>query len=145
VVLIGFFHCSTLTIKVVFDMDFGRNFRKARLQRGLEQKDAAEVLGISPSFLSKVENDKKQPSVDLILKAAEIYKVDPGYFFKGRKEVDLESIKSEKNMRFIEDLENLTDEELKEKYDIKLDDMELSDNELKGIMAYVRSLRSIDR
>ncbi|MFJ5713161.1 helix-turn-helix domain-containing protein [Neobacillus sp. NPDC093127] len=126
-------------------MDFGRNFKKIRLQRGMDQKDVAAALGISPAFLSKVENNKKQPSIDLILNAADFYKVDPGFFFKGRNEVNLESLMTEKNKQFIYDLEHLTNEELNEKYDIRMDEKELSDNELKGIMAYVRSLRSIDQ
>lgn len=130
---------------MVFCLEYGRNFKKARLQRGMEQKDAAEALEISPSFLSKIENNKKQPSVDLISKAADIYGVDPGYFFKGRQEVNLESLRSEKNMRFIQDLKHLTDDELREKYEIKEGEIELSDTELKGIMAFVRSLRSIDQ
>lgn len=126
-------------------MDFGRNFKKARLQRGMEQKDAAAAFGISPAFLSKVENNKNQPSVDLILKAADLYGVDPGFFFQGRQKINLETLMTDKNKQFIHDLEHLTDEELKEKYQIEMDKRELSDNEIKGIMAYVRSFRSIDQ
>lgn len=125
-------------------MDFGRNFKNARTRRKLEQKDAAVALGVSPAFLSKVENNKSRPSIDLILKAASLYNVKPGFFFESKDEIDIESLYTEKNNNFIEDMEKLTDTELKEKYKIQLDGKELSARELKGIMAYVRSLRSME-
>jgi transcriptional regulator with XRE-family HTH domain len=131
-------------MKVVYFVKFGRNFIKARTKRGLDQKDAAAALGISPAFLSKVENDKQKPSIDLILKAAEFFGVKPGFFFEDQEEINLESIITGKNQRFIKDLEKMSDKELKEKYRIELDGKELSSTELRGIMAYVRSLRSME-
>lgn len=125
------------------DIDFGRNFIKARKSRGIDQKDAAAAFGISPAFLSKVENNKNKPSIELILKAADYYNVDPGFFFYKKEKVNLAQLESEKNKRFINDLENLSDKELKEKYQIDIDGKQLSDSEIKGIMAYVRSLRSL--
>jgi transcriptional regulator with XRE-family HTH domain len=128
----------------VTNVKFGRNFIKARNKKGLEQKDAAAALEISPAFLSKVENDKKRPSIDLILKAAEFYGVEPGFFFDEQEEINLDSLSSGKNKRFVQDLESLSDKELKEKYRIQVDGKELTPNELKGIMAYVRSLRQMN-
>jgi transcriptional regulator with XRE-family HTH domain len=125
-------------------VNFGRNFLKARSRTGLEQKEAAAALDISPAFLSKVENDKSKPSIDLIIKAAEFYGVTPGFFFEDQEEINLESLYTAKNKSFIKDLELMTDRELKEKYKMQLDGKSLSTNELKGIMAYVRSLRSMD-
>lgn len=126
-------------------MDFGRNFRKARERKGMDQKYAAEKLGVSPSFLSKIENDKdnKKPSTDMILNAAELYGVTPGFFFEGQETIDIDSLYSAKNKSFIKDLAKMTDEELKDKYRIQLDGKELTDQEIRGIMAYVRSLRSM--
>lgn len=125
-------------------MDFGRKFIKARNRKGMEQKDAAALLDISPGFLSKIENNKKRPNIDLILKAAELYSVKPVFFFDDPEDIDIESLRSDKNMQFIQDLEALSDNEIKEKYRIQLDGKELSASELKGIMAYVRSLRSLE-
>ncbi|MCM3600672.1 helix-turn-helix domain-containing protein [Robertmurraya korlensis] len=125
-------------------MNFGRNFIKARTRKGMDQKDAAAALEISPAFLSKVENDKSKPSIDLILKASELYKVEPGFFFEGQQEIDLSSLYTEKNKAFINDLNDLTDSQLRDKYKIQLDGKELSETELKGIMAYVRSLRAME-
>lgn len=137
-----------LTYRVVkyvnLNVKFGRNFLKARNKTRLEQKDAAVALGISPAFLSKVENDKSKPSIDLILKAAEFYGVKPGFFFDDQEEVDLENLRTNKNKGFIRDVENMPVGELQEKYKIQLDGKDLTENELKGIMAYVRSLRQMN-
>lgn len=125
-------------------MDFGSSFLKARKRKGVEQKDAAAALDVSPAFLSKVERNKQRPSIDLIMKAASYYNVKPGFFMDGQEEIDLESLYTEKNKEFIYDLDKMTDEELNKKYKIKLDGQELTSRELRGIMAYVRSLRSME-
>lgn len=125
-------------------MEFGRNFLKARSSRGIDQKDAASLLNITPGFLSRVENNKQKPSIDLIMKASEVYGVKPGFFFDSPDEINIENLASQKNLGFINDLESLSNEEMKERYMIQLDGKELTDRELKGIMAYLRSLRSID-
>ncbi|NRD80340.1 helix-turn-helix transcriptional regulator [Bacillus sp. BRMEA1] len=126
-------------------MNFGRSFLKARSKFGLEQKEAAKELGISAAFLSKIENNKQKPSIDLILKAADFYGVKPGFFFEGQEEINLDSLYSVKNKEFIYDLDKMTDEELSDKYKIQIDGKELTLSELKGIMAYVRSLRSMEK
>jgi transcriptional regulator with XRE-family HTH domain len=129
---------------VLYGKDFAKKFLKARSRTRYDQKDAAAALEVSPSFLSKVEKGKKSPSVDLIIKAAEVYEVHPGFFFDNQEEIDLESMYSAKNLGFIKDLETMTDQELQEKYRMQLDGKDLSSRELKGFIAYVRSLRSMD-
>jgi transcriptional regulator with XRE-family HTH domain len=125
-------------------MDFGKNFIKARHRKGIDQKDAAAALDISAAFLSKVERDKSKPSIDLILKAADFYGVEPGFFLSD-KDIDLEeALKSDKNKKFINDLGKMSENELQEKYSIELDGKELTENELKGIIAYLRSVRAMD-
>lgn len=125
-------------------MEFGRKFVKARERKGLEQKDAAAALDIHNSHLSRIETNKKKPSIELIFKAADLYGVKPAYFFEETDEIKLEDLYTDKNKKFIRDLESLTEEQLKDKYSIVLDGKALSDKELKGIIAYLRSVRSMD-
>lgn len=125
-------------------LDFGKNFIKARNLRGLDQKDAAVALGIGPSFLSKVENNKKTPSIELILKAAKFYDVKESFFFQAQDEININDLYTEKNKEFIQDLDLMTEDEIRDKYRIKLDGKELSKEELKGIIVYLRSMRSFD-
>ena len=54
-------------------------FRELRLavRPPLKQKDAAAELGILASSLCQVENGNQEPSLQLIRKAAQLYKVHP--------------------------------------------------------------------
>lgn len=125
-------------------MNVGKYFLKARLRKGIDQNDAAAALEVSPSFLSKVERNKKKASHELIQRAAAFYGVKEAYFFQEEDEIDIERLYTDNNKEFIKDLAEMKDIELKEKYKVVLDGKELSDLELKGVIAYVRSLRSMD-
>lgn len=125
-------------------MEFGRNFLKARRRKGMDQKDAAFELDVTPGYLSRVEKDKQKPSIDLILKAANLYGVKPGFFFEKKDELDIEMLYSRKNKEFIGDISSLPPDELREKYSLQFDGKELTERELKGVMAYLRSLREME-
>lgn len=125
-------------------MNFGKNFLRARNNRGISQVDAAAELEVTAGFLSSIENGRKKPSLDLILKASKLYQVQPGFFFQDQAEVNIDEYLTEKNIDFIKDL-NLEDKDkLINKYSIKFQGQELTERELKGIIAYLESLRSID-
>ena len=61
-------------------MKFGRHVRKLREQRGLTQQELAEGVGVSVSYISKVENERLHfgdyPSEKFIHKLAEELKAD---------------------------------------------------------------------
>jgi len=46
-----------------------------RESKGIQQDEAAELLEISPSYLSLIEHGKKEPSHDVLVKLANLYKV----------------------------------------------------------------------
>lgn len=46
----------------------------------LKQKDLADRLGISPSYLSEIETGNKTPSLDLLEKYGKIFNVPPSTF-----------------------------------------------------------------
>ncbi|HTS16559.1 MAG TPA: helix-turn-helix transcriptional regulator [Verrucomicrobiae bacterium] len=46
-----------------------------RVFHNLKQKDLAESLGVSPSFLSEIESGKKQPTVDMLQKYADHFRI----------------------------------------------------------------------
>ena len=43
----------------------GNILKEVRKERKMNQKKMAKILGISVSWLSKIENNKKEPSVEL--------------------------------------------------------------------------------
>ena len=55
----------------------GPRIRRIRSAKGLTQTAMAEGLGISPSYLNLIERNQRPLTVQLILKLASVYKVDP--------------------------------------------------------------------
>jgi transcriptional regulator with XRE-family HTH domain len=60
---------------------FGNRLKKLRDKEGLYQTDVAKGLGISQASVNAWENDKRQPSIDMILKICDYFKVTPNYLF----------------------------------------------------------------
>jgi predicted transcriptional regulator/DNA-binding XRE family transcriptional regulator len=58
----------------------GAKLRALRRRQGLTQTEVASRLGISPSYLNLIEHDQRQLQANLLLKAAEILKVELAAF-----------------------------------------------------------------
>lgn len=52
---------------------FGKALRKIRIERGELLKDMAANLGVSSSYLSSVENGKKDPTSELMARIFSVY------------------------------------------------------------------------
>lgn len=75
-------------------MNFGKNFRDARKQMKLSQKQVAEKLGIHQSNVSDWENDISRPEYEKLIELSRIYDVsidellkveESENFFRNRK------------------------------------------------------------
>lgn len=53
----------------------GDTLKRIRSIYGYKASELSSLLGISPSYLSEIENNKKQPSLELLQKCADIYKI----------------------------------------------------------------------
>lgn len=53
----------------------GTTLKHLRIASHIKQKAMAERLGISPAYLSMIENDQREPSIEIIEKYAEILDV----------------------------------------------------------------------
>jgi Predicted transcriptional regulator len=53
----------------------GEVLKKIRTIYGYTAKEMSSRLGISPSYLSEIENNKKRPSLDLLEKYSEIFEI----------------------------------------------------------------------
>lgn len=60
---------------------FGRMLRQLRLERNLGIKKLAPELGVNYTYLSKLENEKANPSADLIKRIAEFFGCDVDELF----------------------------------------------------------------
>lgn len=59
-------------------MTFGETIKELRKQRGMTQRELADLLEVNFTYISKIENDKLEvlPSEDLIRRMAEVLKAD---------------------------------------------------------------------
>ncbi|SEA70148.1 DNA-binding transcriptional regulator, XRE-family HTH domain [Pseudobutyrivibrio sp. ACV-2] len=57
-------------------MSIGQKIKYHRKLKGLKQKDLAAILGISDKTISSWEIDRTEPSMDMINKMCELFKID---------------------------------------------------------------------
>lgn len=53
-------------------MNIGRNIKIIRISKQLSQKRLAKEVGITPTYLSLIENEVKKPSLSLIEKLSQV-------------------------------------------------------------------------
>ncbi|SKA89083.1 Helix-turn-helix [Clostridium sp. USBA 49] len=63
-------------------MNLGSTIKAYRLSKKITLKELAEKVGITASFLSDIENNKKQPSVETLGKLAEAFNIPLYMLFK---------------------------------------------------------------
>lgn len=56
-------------------MTVGAYIKELRKQKGLQQKEVAIEVGLNQSNYNKVENDHRQPSIDVLNKLAKLFDV----------------------------------------------------------------------
>ena len=75
-----------------FIMDLGNAIRLVRKGTGLDQKTVASSIGISPTYLSQIEKNKKEPSLKILQKISDALSVPlPVIFFLSLTEEDVPS------------------------------------------------------
>jgi len=68
--------------------NFGKKLRTLRKRQGLSQGKLGDMLGVSQSFVARVENGHQKPSVDLILKISYIFDICTDTLMKDEFELD---------------------------------------------------------
>lgn len=68
----------------------GNNVLNARKIRNLSQEQFAEMIGIEPSALSKIENGKSYPSQQTLENIICALKIKPNVLFKTEEKIDIE-------------------------------------------------------
>ncbi len=89
--------------------------RLIRKFHDIKSYDLAADLSISPSYLSEIENGKKEPSLELIRKYAKIFKTTPSsiLFFAEDLEADkgkrkFKDLVRKKTIQFLQKIESAT-------------------------------------
>ena len=58
----------------------GERVRKLREERGLTQSELGDAIGVRQSTVSEIERGGNQPSILVLRKLSEHFKVNPGFF-----------------------------------------------------------------
>jgi len=56
---------------------FGRNVRRVRQDKGLTLEAMADEVGLAYSYLGEIERGRKNPTLDVVERIAEILEIDP--------------------------------------------------------------------
>ncbi|RJS57459.1 transcriptional regulator [Bacillus subtilis] len=115
----------------------GVKLKKLRKSKKLTLRDLADKLGVTHSYLSKIERGVTNPSLKMINSLAEFFDVDQSYFFTDEKNLD-NFTDEELELTFERDL---SIENLREKYNLTLGGKEVSDDEIKVILEVLKAYR----
>lgn len=63
-------------------LDLGTRLKELRTKQGMNQKELAGMVGVTPSTISQIESNLIYPSLPALFKIAQILSVDVGYFFQ---------------------------------------------------------------
>ena len=64
----------------------GKKIRECRKKAKMTQEQLAEEAGISPTYMSEIENGRKKAGRDVLCKIAEVLEVSVDYLLYARKE-----------------------------------------------------------
>lgn len=121
-------------VVVTMDQHFvGDKIKKLRKENKDTLKSLAEKIDYDWSNLSKIERGVYGTSIDILKKIAEVYKVNPNYFFGDNYTESEVEILLEKD---------LTPDELKKKFNfIMPDGVPATDEEIETMVKYAMALR----
>ena len=88
-------------------MKIGERLKKIREKLNLNQKEFAKKLGTSSTTITMIENGQRDPSRQLLIKLAEVYKIDITWILTGMGKVFIDNIKV--NLMFDEAITLLKD------------------------------------
>ncbi|MEJ9151055.1 helix-turn-helix transcriptional regulator [Bacillus smithii] len=147
------------------EKNYGEFIKKHRILSGYKsQRQLAEKTGISSATISRIENEIQKPEVETLKQLAPYLTstslvelmVVCGYWDEDElleekstgKELIGEYLNKQKETPASNEEEfigkiDLSDEEILEQFDLQIDGRSLTEEETKGIIAYVRSLRQM--
>ena len=92
-----------------YTMNLGENIKLIRQKRGLQQKQVALAVGVDQSNYNKIENGKREPSVTILKKLADLFEVTTDYLINPDtdlpKEVTIEDKTANEQLKLITELD----------------------------------------
>ena len=78
--------------------NLGEHIKTLRKERGLQQKEVAVEVGIDQSNYSKIENGRREPSVTVLKKLADLFGVSVDYIIEPNEDLPKEVIIEDKTI-----------------------------------------------
>jgi transcriptional regulator with XRE-family HTH domain len=111
-----------------------------RTSRHYTQDEMSSLLGISRAALSHYEKGRREPDYETLIKIADLFKVSLDYIM-GR--TDDPTVNMDSEVRQLADSLELSDDQIFSKLTLTIDGKELSPDEAKRFIAFVRADRSM--
>lgn len=121
-------------------MKYGNRIATLRDKQGWTQEDLAQRLGISRAALSHYEKNRREPDYATLTKIADVFKVSIDYLV-GR--IDNPQGVLDREVREFADQLELSDEQILDKFTLTVDGRELTPEEARRFIAFVRAERSM--
>lgn len=121
-------------------MSIGARIAELREKRKLTQEELSAQLGISRASLSHYEKNRREPDLNTLTKIADLFKVSIDYL-AGRTKIPTRILDNEIRS-FVDQLE-ISDEDLLAEFALTVDGRELSPEEAKRFIAFIRAERSM--
>jgi len=83
--------------KIAKATEINRRVKQVRERSGLTQKDFAEQIGISRSFLSEIESEKVKPSVEALIGIVTRFQIDPHWLLIGAGDQPIDLVAAERS------------------------------------------------
>ncbi|WP_018757557.1 helix-turn-helix domain-containing protein [Paenibacillus terrigena] len=119
-------------------MKNGNRISELREQKGWTQEELATMIGISRAALSHYEKNRRKPDFETLTQLADLFQVSIDYLI-GRTNTSQHVLDPEIE-HFTEQLE-LADSELLERFNLTVDGQQLTDDEARRFIAFVRAER----
>jgi transcriptional regulator with XRE-family HTH domain len=123
-------------------MNIGSRISQLRDSRGWTQEELSQALGISRAALSHYEKNRREPDSETLTKMADVFNVSLDYLV-GRTEHP-HMVLDEDVGAFVDRLE-LSDEEILSKFALTVDGRQLSPEEARRFIAFVRAERAMNQ
>ncbi|MEB3100889.1 helix-turn-helix domain-containing protein [Ferviditalea candida] len=121
-------------------MKYGNRIATLRDKQGWTQEDLAQRLGISRAALSHYEKNRREPDYATLTKIADVFKVSIDYLV-GR--IDNPQGVLDREVREFADQLELSDEQILDKFTLTIDGRELTPEQARRFIAFVRAERSM--
>jgi len=119
----------------------GKRLKELRNKRGYSLRALGGELNIDYAYLSKIENNKSVPSIDMLEQIALFFNVDISYFFVDDALLG-EFSQGEQQLLFEHELDI---EMLLKKYNFKIDGKIATEDEIEEALKYIKALRIMEK